>query len=191
MTSLHCYTLCAETVENGIDPTGFDCIVAASPRVLHAEFQLIPVLENRCNPTLADAALCVSFLTESDGKQPSAEGAVLAYPLEGWRLTADKTRLILIDPAGQCGFAVVYLEKGCVAALESRRDPSLYLSVDMSGTPVIERRSRPAMLLAALTRSGIPSLQASDTPSTVSGKQKRKAAHKAEARKKGTQRTAD
>lgn len=159
---VECYTLNATEATHGIQADEYDSIISDVPTVKFASVTLVPILGDKTELTLENAALSVSFVHGySECDTADKGGIVLSFDPAEWRLTTDKTHLILLDPAGVNGKALLYIERSSAHVLENAFDKTMYFSVDKAGNPCVQRHSRAAMMLTAIL--GTPELPAAAT----------------------------
>lgn len=146
---MKCFTISKDTLSAGIDPARHDCIVATGTQpVENAVVRMVPVLPYAQESLQAKAQLSLSFVLESaDDIEP---GCVVSLNPREWNVCLAVNPVVLLDPCGPHGHALVLLPPSGSNLLVSVEDPSNVLCTDELGRPVIRTTSRAMLMLAAL-----------------------------------------
>ena len=146
---MKCFTISKDTFSPGIAPARHDCIVSTgSEPVENAVVRMVPVLPYAQESLQAKAQLSLSFVLESaDDTEP---GCVVSLNPREWNVCLAVNPVVLLDPCGPQGHALVLLPPSGSNLLVSMDNPNNTLCTDELGRPVIRSTSRAMLMLAAL-----------------------------------------
>lgn len=146
---MKCFTIDKDTLSDGIDPDAHDCLLAAGGHpVASAVVRMVPVLPPGSTDLRTKAQLSLSFVLESpDDKQP---GCILSVDPREWNVCLADNPMVLLDPCGPGGRALLMLPPGEDNLLVSMKDAATVLGTDDAGRPVVRKTSRAMLMLSAL-----------------------------------------
>lgn len=182
MISLKCYTLTHDSLLEGIEVNTYDSIVAdpCIERIDYACVQLIPVLDE-VKKSEADgdfAKLASGSLTficqEKDDSNVSKAGVLLSVNPKYWVLTYDRSNVVLLDPSGNDGSLLLYIQANTYNHIHHRRT-NKSLNIDKDCALTIQRTNRASLFLDALSLPAIKIIPPDNThqsPQASSKKQR-------------------
>lgn len=162
MISLKCYTLTHDSLLEGIEVNHYDSIVAdpCIERIDYACVQLIPVLDEVKKAEADDdfAKLASGSLTficqEKDDSNVSKSGVLLSVNPKDWVLTYDRSHVVLLDPSGEDGRLLLYIQADTCNHIHHRRT-NKSLSIDKDCSLTIQTTNRASLFLQALSLPAI------------------------------------
>lgn len=149
----HCFTLNNLTIEPGIKPDAFDCLVPSFGGDFQvASVKLLPVLPYTA-PTIEYAHLSLAFIKQEPNDSEVKTGAIVAVNPLFWSMCIKNSGVMLLDPCGSNEYLLLFLPPSSDNLLtynDSLQTAPSVICTDATGTPFIRQKSQGELLIESL-----------------------------------------